>query len=315
MCKLCQYDRIRKDSLGTEEKRILGMIGSIRRRVIHDNIITAKEHSISEPALRAEWQSVHAIKEASGQKLRNDLRSLFTEQINELLKSLRDKVGVKGLAKAARKPEITPFIVQILINWAEWFTKTKESAEEGVLLSMEEGHSTGLQRVGVQGPDFTSSTPRVQVILNEILEQAARTQNTFQTIAAREIQKGLSEGQSMSGIVARVASKTEEQIGFRLDRIVQTAARGGFEFGQREAFRDSGIEQLSWLTERDPRVRTPANDDKWNHRAADGQLVGIDDPFLLTGKGGISEVLWFPGDPRGSAGNVIYCRCTIRPIS
>jgi uncharacterized protein with gpF-like domain len=167
----------------------------------------------------------------------------------------------------------------------------------------------------VEGPDFTSDEARVRIIIDEILEQTSRTQDTFQKIATEAIQRGLSEGDDMGQIVARVADKSEEYIGFRLDRIVRTAANGGFEFGQRESFRKAGIQQLQWLTQRDSRVRDPVIDSKWSHRGADGQLVGINDPFLIFGRGGISETLRVPSDPLGSPGNTIYCRCTIRPVT
>jgi len=43
-----------------------------------------------------------------------------------------------------------------------------------------------------------------------------------------------------------------------------------------------------------------------SHRAADGQTVPLTEPFRVD-----NETLQFPGDPRGSAGNVIQCRCTL----
>ncbi len=42
------------------------------------------------------------------------------------------------------------------------------------------------------------------------------------------------------------------------------------------------------------------------HLKADGQSVPIVEPFDVGG-----EALQYPGDPRGSAGNVIQCRCTL----
>ena len=42
------------------------------------------------------------------------------------------------------------------------------------------------------------------------------------------------------------------------------------------------------------------------HLLADGQTVALTEPFIVGG-----EPLQFPGDPSGSAGNVIQCRCTI----
>ena len=41
------------------------------------------------------------------------------------------------------------------------------------------------------------------------------------------------------------------------------------------------------------------------HAGADGQEVPIDMPFNVGG-----EALMFPGDPNGSAENVINCRCS-----
>lgn len=43
------------------------------------------------------------------------------------------------------------------------------------------------------------------------------------------------------------------------------------------------------------------------HKKADGQRVPIDEPFIVNG-----EKLMFPGDPNGSAENIINCRCTMK---
>jgi uncharacterized protein with gpF-like domain len=43
-----------------------------------------------------------------------------------------------------------------------------------------------------------------------------------------------------------------------------------------------------------------------SHNAADGQTVGMDEPFIIGG-----ESLDYPGDPSGSADNVINCRCAV----
>lgn len=56
----------------------------------------------------------------------------------------------------------------------------------------------------------------------------------------------------------------------------------------------------TWVAVGDNRTR-PA------HAEANGQTVPIDQPFDVGG-----EKLMFPGDPNGSAGNIINCRCTMR---
>ncbi len=45
------------------------------------------------------------------------------------------------------------------------------------------------------------------------------------------------------------------------------------------------------------------------HVLADGQIVPLEDFFFVDG-----ESLFEPGDPRGSAGNIINCRCSSIPF-
>jgi len=65
-----------------------------------------------------------------------------------------------------------------------------------------------------------------------------------------------------------------------------------------DLFGDKGYNK-EWLASIDGRERAA-------HRAADGQQVGADEPFLVGG-----EYLKYPGDPSASAKNRINCRCTI----
>ena len=60
--------------------------------------------------------------------------------------------------------------------------------------------------------------------------------------------------------------------------------------------------QKEWIAALDERVRS-------NHAAAHGQIVDFEDKFLVGG-----EYLDRAGDPRGSAANVINCRCAIAPF-
>ena len=54
-----------------------------------------------------------------------------------------------------------------------------------------------------------------------------------------------------------------------------------------------------WITQRDGRVRSA-------HVEADGQTVALEEPFKVDG-----ELLRYPRDPAGSAGNTINCRCWV----
>lgn len=314
MCQLCKTDV--PDLSGVKHREthaaetFLKVMGRRRRERIHNG----KSHDTPERLLRAEWKAIEAQKQVSERPLRRNLKAVYEAQINIILHRLRKRANLKALSYARKKPEITPLVVSQLLDWAEWFDRVGDVTEGPLRQIIEDGYDTGQQRLAVTGPDFTSNTPFVRQVLNEILVQTKRTQNTFREMVSQTVQRGLSEGDDMAELVDRVAEKTQEQTGYRLRRTVRTAANGGFEAGQTEAYRDAGIKKMRWLSQRDARVRTPANGDDWNHREPDGQTVKVGESFRIPGRGGRYEMLRFPSAPEGSAGNVINCRCSTRPV-
>ena len=321
MCDLCTLRAGSKAAGDTDEDKTLAFAGSIRRRLIHKNKTSSKRARVPDSVRTREWKAIDNKKKKSRQKIRKPLRDLFEREIQLLVDRLKEKTGQKAVAWAYVKmasgqkaEDILPLVTDILLNWTKWFSLTKDTIKEEVEDVADDGFKAGLDRIGTQGPEFTSSRPPVRTVLDEILEQAAGTQQTFRDVTARTIQRRLSAGDDMPAIVRAVAEKTQEQVGHRLDRLVQTAGHGAFEAGQRESFLQAGIDIIDWLTQRDPRVRSPNVGDTWDHRDMDRQEVRIQEKFTVTGKGGRQEQLWHPGDPNGSPGNVIRCRCTITAV-
>jgi len=74
-----------------------------------------------------------------------------------------------------------------------------------------------------------------------------------------------------------------------------------------EAWDQSGVvRSKTWLSALDERVRGNEAGDVFNHLPpAHGETVGLREMFVNTG-----EALAHPGDPNGSAANIINCRCT-----
>lgn len=90
---------------------------------------------------------------------------------------------------------------------------------------------------------------------------------------------------------ARVVVRTET---------VRAANAGGYLAAQRSEFELDH----EWISAHDDRVRRPPKS-QFDHWDMDGQVVPGGRPFFSGG-----EELWFPGDPNGSAGNIIQCRCS-----
>lgn len=85
----------------------------------------------------------------------------------------------------------------------------------------------------------------------------------------------------------------------RATRIARTESTSSYNAGSLAALSDEGVTRKEWVATLDSRTRR-------THRNADGQVRPIDEPFEV----GRSS-LQMPGDPRGSAAEIINCRCTV----
>ncbi len=83
-------------------------------------------------------------------------------------------------------------------------------------------------------------------------------------------------------------------------RIARTEVHTAANFASDTAARATGLDLVKeWATTADSRARQ-------SHVDADGQRREMDEPFEVGGSS-----LDFPGDPKGSAEEVINCRCTV----
>lgn len=92
---------------------------------------------------------------------------------------------------------------------------------------------------------------------------------------------------------------------YQSERLVRTESTNAANYATLTSASDlfAGSEMMKqWIAGRDARVR-PA------HQAAQGQIVPFNKKFLVGG-----ESLNHAGDPSGSAGNVINCRCSVAPF-
>ncbi len=125
-----------------------------------------------------------------------------------------------------------------------------------------------------------------------------------------ELVAGVRAGERISDLRNRVRRVLVAQTPDRIDKIVRTEVIGALNRGANAAYnRSPVVEKKTWLTSRDARVRGNQSDDQFNHVAADGQTVLKEDPFIVGG-----ELLMHPGDPNGSPGNIIRCRCAMKPV-
>lgn len=148
-----------------------------------------------------------------------------------------------------------------------------------------------------------------------VMSQLAQTENflvripndTYNLIFA-EIADGVNGGESVDQIAHRVDDALtydgRENWPARARTIAQTevnrAMNAGIQGAGTEIARVTGTTPTkTWLAHHDEKTRVA-------HHGADGQQVPFYSPFDVGG-----EPLMFPGDPMGSPGNVINCRCSM----
>ena len=140
----------------------------------------------------------------------------------------------------------------------------------------------------------------------EIADRIVRVTDTSKDRVRTIIQRGIDEGMDVRQIARNIDELGFEQLIQNRSTVVArteviNASNRGDIIGARETNLDLKKE---WLTSIDGRERD-GTDSPFDHASADGQQVDLEDSFIVSG-----ESLDYPGDPRGSAGNVIQCRCT-----
>lgn len=209
------------------------------------------------------------------------LRRYFNAQRDRLLKRLPTGIeGTKGIAgdifnKEAEKRKlirtISPVLKQVLT---------------------EEGQATAERFDN----DFSVTSKVDYFIQNRANNMAGDvTDTTFKNIK-EEVQEGYAQGESSQQIGKRITDRYEQIKTGRAENIARTETHTATTKGNLEGYKQSGVEKKTWVAVLDSRTRA-------NHRLMDGETVGISQTF--------PNGLKYPGDPSGSAAQVVNCRCQI----
>ncbi len=137
-------------------------------------------------------------------------------------------------------------------------------------------------------------------------------QTTTKKTIAKIIRRGQSDGESHREIAKRIRKTSAAINPHRSRTIALTETHTAAVKSVDAAVASTRIEmEREWVSAKDDRTRTRDRNNIFEHfrsfpAGADGEKVTQDGLFKGTG-----QALRFPGDSRGSAGNVIRCRCVI----
>jgi HK97 family phage portal protein len=123
---------------------------------------------------------------------------------------------------------------------------------------------------------------------------------TFERLKG-SLSEGLSNGDTMDELRDRVKEVYRNATEARAETIAVTETNIAVQSGAFEGMKEAGVERKGWQASNLEGVRP-------EHLQAEADYmdegIPLDEPFIVGG-----EELMHPGDPSGSAGNVINCRC------
>jgi hypothetical protein len=128
--------------------------------------------------------------------------------------------------------------------------------------------------------------------------------DTTKARIARLIQQGIDNGLTNVEVAASIREAGLIDSAYRSAVISRTESHAAGNAGSLQSAIDSEVvKEKEWISTEDERTRDGSDSDFDHTNVAN---VPVDEPFIVSG-----EELMYPGDPSGSAGNIINCRCAI----
>lgn len=162
--------------------------------------------------------------------------------------------------------------------------------KQGVRLGLAQGNGTlTIENV------FTDAVKAA--IRQKSYEHASDAIGTTRDQLAKLVEEAATQGQGTAELAKNIRDAFDFNSKVRSLRIARTEMTDTINDGTTTTLRKEGYRQKTWSTVIDGRERE-------THAEADGQTVGIDEPFRVGG-----ESAFYPGDSNLSPENRINCRC------
>lgn len=250
------------------------------------------------PARRLKaWRSADAVSRSLEARWERGMKRLFARQAATTMGLLKGKRGHKALELRDSAVPVDP---SAIFNRQKWLDDTREVAED----LFEAVTAQGFARVSDwAGIAFDLESPYVRdFILNRANKLAGQVTDTTYEQIRLALADGVSDGATIDQLGAAVQSVFDHATGARAATIARTEVVGAFNGSAQLAATQLPADVVAgqeWIATEDSRTRE-------DHADADGQQVLIGEAFDVGG-----ETLAYPGDPNGSADEIINCRCTV----
>ena len=194
------------------------------------------------------------------------------------------------------------------ISQATYFDAFREGGESGIAAAKGMIYAPETERLLGKDDLPFEIRPEYQAELETmIFDSGTKINQETLKLVVEKIQEGAKENWTTAQLARAIEDQLTSYAAFRSRRVARTELAKTENWGQIEGYKQSEfIELKGWLS-------AFTKDTRETHKDADRKYssdpIPLDDPFVVGG-----EELQYPGDYRGSPGNVINCLCSTFPV-
>lgn len=257
----------------------------------------------------AQWRTLMAARRGTVKSFASAITRVLMAARVEVLRKL--ETGHLGAKTPAIDPATLPVssgvtkagaVETVLFDLARFATDFNRSMENQQKAALQVSGEQLLKELGIDDPFSYPPTAVLEFLKERKNKLKDVPQETYDRVKA-ELEEGIRKGETTAQLAGRVKAIFNGMADVDAHRIALTETGSAYGAGRAKAMRQAGVQWKQWLTSGNANVRAA-------HAEANGQIVKIGDPFIVD-----DEELDYPGDPEGSAGNVINCHCVSIAVS
>lgn len=184
---------------------------------------------------------------------------------------------------------------------------------------LDQGKSAGLILETKGFAEFFQRLAEEYIQLEAIRQRIVGITETTRRFIINQIASGQEDGLGTDAIARSISDRVEGISRTRAHIISRTETHGAANYGANEAAKATGLKlRKEWVSVEDHRTRdfgqSDGDVDEYDHRGMNGQVVDMDQPFLMPWKKGDPLRIMHPGQAGMPPGATINCRCAVAHI-
>ena len=249
--------------------------------------------------------------------IEDEMRRIFEEQEEEVMRNLEDqfrRIGAIEFHQGSRyvmsnQTRARFLTADSLLDFPRWIGETASRLAGHVRGTMRRGWCLGLALIGKECESevqerFVQAAIDVLTPLNEQITRTSKRK------IEEMVRESIETGESIEQFTERMRDLFGSWKVIRPHGVSVFNVTYPFNFALMESYKDNGIEHKMWVNQE--MMGNFQGNLRHTHREAGGQIVGIDDLFLvgaarLLHPGDLSQISVNPEELHG-------CRCAVRPV-